>query len=117
MGQANPELQGFQRRHLRALAHPLQPLVQIGQSGVTDAVVEAAAQALSDHELIKVRMREPEDKHSMAAELARRLGAHLVGLVGHTVILYRANPEKPVIQLPTRRSGGKSARGRGAGER
>ncbi len=109
MGATGAELKGFQRRHLRGLAHGLAPVVQIGQSGVTDAVVEATAQALADHELVKVRMREPEDKHAMAAELARRVGAHLVGLVGHTVILFLQNPDKPGIELPTR--------GRAAAER
>jgi RNA-binding protein len=117
MTQASADLKGFQRRHLRGLAHGLQPVVQVGQAGVTDAVVEATNQALLEHELIKVRMREPEDKHGMAASLAQRAGAHLVGLVGHTLILYRAHPEKPVIKLPTRGGGGQSAREPRAEER
>jgi len=96
------ELEGFQRKWLRGRAHDLKPLVQVGQSGVTDAVIDAMAQALLDHELIKVRLHEPEDKKGMAAELAERSGAELCGLVGHTVILYRAHPKKPVIELPER---------------
>ena len=53
-------------------------------------------------ELVKVRLHEPEDKHADAAALAEACEAHLCGLVGHTVILYRRHPEKPRIVLPQR---------------
>jgi RNA-binding protein len=89
-----------QRKHLRSLAHNLKPVVQVGQHGVSDAVVAAVNQALLDHELIKVRLYEPEDKRGTSQELANKTGAHLAGLIGHTVILYRAHPEKPKIRLP-----------------
>ncbi|MCC6749173.1 MAG: YhbY family RNA-binding protein [Deltaproteobacteria bacterium] len=95
-------LRGFQRRFLRAQAHALRPVVQVGRAGITDGVVEAAGQALLDHELIKVRLDEPEEKKEMATDLASRTGSHLCGLVGHTVILYRAHPEKPKLAVPTR---------------
>jgi RNA-binding protein len=88
------------RKHLRGLAHHLKPVVQIGQNGVTDAVVGQVASALMDHELIKVRLREPADKKTMASEVAARTGAELCGLIGHTVILYKRHPEEPRIELP-----------------
>lgn len=94
------ELSGHQRKFLRGLAHPLRPVVQVGHDGITDGVVQAVEQALLDHELIKVRMHEPADKKAMATELARRSGAALCGLIGHTAILYRPHPETPTIQLP-----------------
>lgn len=96
------ELQGFQRKYLRGMAHNLDPVVQVGHGGVTDGVVGAVEQALLDHELIKVRMIEPSDKKAMAADLARRCSAHLCGLIGHTAILYRPHPEDPRIELPRR---------------
>ena len=94
------QLQSFERRYLRGLAHDLKPIVQVGHDGVTEGVIEAVEQALLDHELIKVRMHEPEEKSDMAAELATLSKAHLCGLVGHTAILYRPHPEEPVIKLP-----------------
>ncbi len=99
---AGEGLAGFQRKHLRALAHPLRPVVQIGEAGLSDAVLAALDSALSDHELVKVRLYQPEDKKGLAEELARRANAELCGLVGHTVILYRAHPDTPRIELPTR---------------
>lgn len=101
MGKANPiELHSFQRKHLRSLAHTLKPVVQVGEAGVSAGVLRAIERALLDHELIKVRLKEPEDKRAMAAALAEGSGAALCGLVGHTAILYRPHPEKPRIELP-----------------
>ena len=89
-----PQLTGKQRSWLRAQANPLSPAVRTGKAGITDGVVAEVDQALLRHELIKVRLEKPEDKKGAAAELAERTRAVLCGLLGHTVILYRANPEK-----------------------
>jgi len=77
----------------------MRPVVHVGQGGVTDPIVRAVDRALLDHELIKVRLLEPEDKRAMAELLADGARAALCGLVGHTVILYRPHPEKPKIKL------------------
>ncbi len=95
-------MEGYQRKYLRGLAHKLEPVVLVGQAGVTEGVIEAVDQALLDHELIKVRLREPEDKKAMARALAAGADAELCGLVGHTVILYRPHPDDPEIKLPRR---------------
>jgi RNA-binding protein len=92
-------LTSTQRKKLRGLAHPLEPVVQVGHQGVTDAVLEQVRAALLAHELIKVRLREPEDKKGLAAALAVGSESDLCGLVGHTVILYKRHPEKPRITL------------------
>ena len=92
-------LAASQRKQLRALAHHLEPVVRVGHAGVTDGVVDATARALLDHELIKVRLYEPEDKKLMAGELASRTGAALCGLLGHTVILYKRHPKRPRIAI------------------
>ncbi len=94
-----PALTGRQRKHLRGLAHGFEPLVHVGSAGITDAVLHAVDTALLAHELVKVRLHQPEDKHAAADALATGTGAALCGLVGHVVILYRANPEKPKISL------------------
>lgn len=95
-------LEGFQRRFLRAQAHTLRPIVQVGEAGVSDAVVATVDDALASHELVKVRLNRPPDKQAAARELAERSGAALCGVVGHTVILYRPHPERPRIELPRR---------------
>jgi RNA-binding protein len=92
-----PVLTGRQRKTLRGLAHGLEPIVQVGHAGVTDGVLRAVDEALLTHELIKVRLHEPEDKHETADALADGAHAALCGLVGHIVILYRPHPERPKI--------------------
>ena len=99
---APPELSGLQRRFLRARANPLRALVQVGDAGVSPGVLQAIDAALEDHELVKVRLRQPEDKKRLAAELAKATSSALCGLVGHTVILYRPHPETPKIEVPSR---------------
>lgn len=104
-----PILSGAARRHLRSLAHPLKPVVFVGETGVSPAVVRAVDEALATHELIKVRLRSPQDKHAAAEQLAEGSRAALCGVVGHTVILYRPNPDEPRIELPRRTKGDEPA--------
>lgn len=94
-----PALTNKQRKQLRGLAHDLHALVHVGHEGISEGVVAATDRALLDHELIKVRLHEPEDKHGHADELAERCQATLCGLIGHTVILYRRHPDKPTIKI------------------
>ena len=97
---AAPDLDSTQRRHLRSLAHPLKPIVFVGEAGVSPAVANALDEALLSHELVKVRLRQPGDKKETARELAEVSASALCGVVGHTVVLYRPHPKEPQIELP-----------------
>jgi RNA-binding protein len=98
-------LSGKQRRHLRALAHELRPLVQVGKDGIDDGLIAAIDQALLDHELIKVKVGEAAglDRHDAADDLAKKTKSEIAQVLGNTVILYRAHPETPTIVLPAGR--------------
>ena len=52
------------------MAHGLTPVAQVGDAGLSEAVLAAVDAALRDHELVKVRMRQPADKKARARELA-----------------------------------------------
>jgi len=95
------DLAGKDRRALRALGHHLKPVVQIGQHGITDGIVDATRQALADHELIKVKVLEgaPIDRREAAEELARRTGAELAQVLGRTFLLYLPHPTEPKIRI------------------
>lgn len=98
------ELTGAQRKHLRGLAHHLKPVVHVGKNGLTETVVESIDQALDDHELIKVKLVDPQGrKRELAEEIADRSGGAWVGLVGKVVTLYRRqpDPEKRKVDLPS----------------
>jgi len=96
------ELTGKQRRRLRALGHHLDPVLQVGQDGVSDAVVSQADAQLDAHELIKVKIGEssPQDRHEAADMLAARTQAQVAQVLGRTVLLYRQRKDKPQIVLP-----------------
>ena len=96
------ELTGKQRRHLRALGHHLDPVLQIGHEGVTEAVVKEANAQIEAHELIKIKVSEnaPDDRRSSAADLAGKCGAQVAQVLGRTALLYRRRKEKPAIVLP-----------------
>jgi RNA-binding protein len=88
---------GDLRRKLRAHGHALKPLVQVGKSGVTAGVLAQVAQALFDHELVKVRVGTecPTDRFAVADELAAQPGTQVVSLVGRVVLVYKRHPQKP----------------------
>jgi RNA-binding protein len=90
-----PALNGKQRRHLRALAHPLVPVVQVGQKGVSPAVLAQIDDALDHHELIKVKLGKnlPGERGDAAPEVAAQLACAVVQTIGRVVVLYRPAPE------------------------
>ena len=95
-------LRGKQRRHLRGLAHGLEPVVLLGREGATDAVLGAIVRELKARELIKVRLPELEgaERKAAAAALAERAEAELVQVLGRVAVLYRPKDEEPRIRLP-----------------
>lgn len=91
-----------QRRHLRGLAHPLDPVILIGGSGVTEPVIAETARALHDHELIKVKVRGAERaaRDDMLERLAAGTESALVHRIGHVAVLYKRRTDQPKILLP-----------------
>jgi RNA-binding protein len=89
-------LSSRRRAELRAEAHHLQPLVQVGHQGLTPALVHSLDDALRTRELVKLQLgRHSElDVKDTAHHLAGRLGADVVQVIGRTATLYRENPEK-----------------------
>jgi RNA-binding protein len=91
-----------QRRYLRGLAHPLKPVVMIGDSGLSDGVIKETDRALHDHELIKVRVRgaERDQRDALLADLAQRTKSAFIHRIGHVAVLYRRRADLPKIVIP-----------------
>lgn len=96
------DLNERQRKFLRGLAHALNPVVWIGNAGLSDAVVRETQSALESHELIKVKARGAERgaRDDMLAQLATRSNSVLVHRIGHVGVLYRPHPKLPKIVIP-----------------
>jgi len=91
-----------QRTHLRRLGHNLEPVVLVGQNGISPNLVAELERALNDHELVKVRARVGDRglRDEILDELAQATGAEIIQRVGHVGLYYRRNPDKPGILLP-----------------
>jgi RNA-binding protein len=97
-----PQLSERQRKHLRGLAHPLKPVIRIGNPGLTEAVVKETVRALEDHELIKVKAPGGDRgaRDALLDALAARTRSTLVHRIGNVAVLYRPNPQLARILIP-----------------
>lgn len=83
------------KKKLKAAAHALKPVVMIGQSGLTVAVLAEIELALNCHELIKVKIRQERDERTLiSAQIAAETEAELVQTIGQIAVFYRQNPDK-----------------------
>lgn len=96
----SPQLSGKQRRHLRALGHALDPVVLVGQRGVSDNLVENLEAQLLAHELVKVKVHDADALEEVARRLCEATGAQLAQQIGGMLLLYKAHPDDPSISLP-----------------
>lgn len=98
------ELSGKQKRYLRGLGQTIPTGITIGKAALSDDVLREAAAMLERHELLKVRLpvMDRHDRSAFAQDAATRLDAALVGVVGHTLLLFKPSAEasKRRIQLP-----------------
>jgi RNA-binding protein len=96
------ELTERQRKYLRGLGHALNPVLLIGNAGVTPAVIDEAKRALHDHELIKVKFRSSERtaRDAGLTNLATSTQSVLVHRIGHTALYYKRRNDRPGIVIP-----------------
>ncbi len=96
------KLTGKQKRYLRSLGNPLNPVVRLGKDGLDDGVVGAVNEALERHELIKVKLElgGSEDRFEAADFLAEQTKSEVAQVMGGTILLYRKHPKEPKISLP-----------------
>ncbi len=95
-----------QKKHLRGLGHRLKPIVMVGDSGLSESLLQEFESSLSHHELIKVSVRvgDRDARDAIIEELCRHASAALIQRIGNVALLYRENPEKKKnkIVLPRR---------------
>ncbi len=80
-----------ERKRLRQIGHALNPVVMLGDKGLTESVAEELERALNDHELIKVKVV-AEDREARAAlitEIAETTGAEIVQTIGKIALIYK----------------------------
>ncbi len=104
------ELTPVQRRAHRAEAHYLNPIVLIGNEGLTPAVIKEVDAGLNAHGLIKVRAasNERETREAWMKQLTEELGAAPVQHIGKLLVLWRPMPpkEQDYLSSPSHAPGG-----------
>ena len=96
-------LSSSQRSYLRSQAHHLEPVVLIGKHGITDGTIESIDRVLETRELIKIKFREfKNEKLSLSEKITESTNSQVVGVIGHTVIIFRQNldSDKRQIHIP-----------------
>jgi RNA-binding protein len=92
----NMPLTTAQIRELKKLAHPLKPVVIVGQQGLSESVLAEIGSTLDTHELIKVKLAgaDKSDREKLSAVIEEELSASLVQIIGRVAVFYRPNPKK-----------------------
>ncbi len=96
-------LTGKQKRYLRAEAHHLKPIFQVGKGGVNENLLKQVSEALEARELIKISVLQncEYDKQKVAELVQKGTGAEIVQVIGRTIILYKESKEQKEIELPS----------------
>jgi len=106
------QLTPAQRRELKARAHHLNPVVMIGDAGLTPEVVREIEAALRAHELIKVRVAgdDREARMDLVSQVCEQTGAAPVQQIGKILVFYRPKPAEEQKAPKKRRSAKKGPR-------
>jgi len=96
------ELSGKQRRYLRGQGNSIKPTVYIGKDGISDALLNSLGEAFNNRELVKVRIEKSckLERKEAGHQLAQATAAHMIQVLGNTLLLYRPDLDKPEIKLP-----------------
>jgi RNA-binding protein len=101
------KLKGYQKKHLKGLAHGMKPVAFVGQKGLSSTVSRAIDESLTTHELIKVKFidfKEKDQKAEITDAIEQKTTSELVAMIGHVAIFYREQPDpkKRKIEVPKR---------------
>ena len=90
-------------KQLRAIGHKLKPVVTVAGNGLTDAVYAELERALSDHELIKIKLAvgSRQERAEISREICDRSGAELIQSIGNVALILRrtAQPDPRLSNL------------------
>ncbi len=95
------ELTPAERQYLKGLAHSLNPVVMIGNQGLSDPVMREISISLDAHELIKIRVQgdDREQRTAMMEQICDELDAAPVQHIGKLLVIWRPS-DKEKVTLP-----------------
>lgn len=88
------------KKQYKAIAHNLKPVVMIGDKAITEGILKELDRALTDHELIKVKINigDRDDRKAIIDELITQTESTLVQQIGKmAVLLKKSNKPNPKL--------------------
>ena len=93
------ELKGKQKAYLKSIGQKFEVLLRVGDKGVTPSVIASLNEVLEARELVKISIQNPDRvyRKECITELAGKTDSVIVNIIGKTALLFKVNPEKPII--------------------
>ncbi|MGB1907716.1 MAG: ribosome assembly RNA-binding protein YhbY [Spongiibacter sp.] len=84
-------LSASDKKQLRSIGHKLNPVVMIGDRGLSEGVMQELLRALDDHELIKVKVNvaDPTERKALIEQMCGDSKSQLVQAIGKIALIYR----------------------------
>lgn len=84
-------LSAITKKALKAKAHHLEPVILVGQKGVTPNLLQETDIALEHHELIKIKIQQGSQEvcDDFATQIAEATQAEFIAKIGRVLIFYR----------------------------
>lgn len=94
-------LNSKQRAYLRGIASTYETIFQIGKAGISENLIQQVNDALHKRELIKLRVLDNSmlSSREAAEEIAEKTHSEVVQVIGSRFVLFKRNPQEPVIDL------------------
>ena len=91
-----------QRAYLRSLANTLEPIFQIGKSGISENLIQQLSDALDARELIKIHVLEtaPDTAENLGIEISNLTNSTLVQTIGNKITLFKQKEKNSKYELP-----------------
>ena len=95
------EMNSKDRAYLRSLANTIEPIFQVGKSGISDNLIKQVDDALEARELIKMTVLEtsPDSALEIANKLAESTDSAVVQVMGRKITLYRKRKKDSKINI------------------
>lgn len=94
-------LSNRQIRDLKARAQRLNAVTKLGRAGLSADFIAGVDRELGHHELIKVKLTEFKDlRFDLAQQIAAQTRSHVIGVIGHVIILFRPKPVPETSPVP-----------------
>ena len=91
-----------QRAYLRSLANTLEPIFQIGKSGISENLIQQLSDALDARELIKIHVLEtaPDTAKNLGIEISNLTNSTLVQTIRNKITLFKQKEKNSKYELP-----------------